>query len=161
MLAFIIRANDKVKGVVDRNVRASYLVLKGSLYVLIGLGWIATEATSRVEGVGWTGFSTDTVGLAFVLAGVVAIVAGFIAEFRPRAEQAGFSALVFMGLVVSGWFVFSWLLSWVPGPAGVHTGLISSLNYLAFALSALVVSRAPSRPALRSERANPSDSEGV
>ncbi len=161
MPAFIARASDKAKGIVDRNVRASYLVLKGSLYVLIGLGWVATETTGRVEGVGWTGFSTDTVGLAFVLAGVVAIVAGSIAEFRPRAEQAGFSALVFMGLVVSGWFAFSWLLSWAPGSVGASTGLISALNYLAFAISALVVSRASCRPALRNERADPSDSEGA
>lgn len=161
MSSFVARIHSWAKGIVDRNVRASYLVLKGSLYILIGLGWMTTEATSRVNGVGWTGLSVGMVGFAFVLAGVIAVIAGFVAEYRPGAEQAGFAALVFMGLVVSGWFAFSWLLSWAPGPVGASTGLISALNYFAFAVSALVVSRASIRPALRNERADPSDSEGA
>lgn len=117
--------------------RIAFLLAFGVGYLGLGFTWIAFPSSGRLSGVNWLPVDLDErhVGFMWIAAGLVALVAGFYAPARPRAERIGFFALQFVPLLLTLWFAIAFLLAFIP-PDG--DGNIRAATYV-FAYALLFV----------------------
>ena len=95
------------------DITVRYMRAKGLFYVLIGLTWVIFRTPSRLAGISWLSFLTEThVGLFWIIGGVVPIVVSYFNH--ERARKLGFFLLVFVSAVMGAYFAVSWLAVYLP-----------------------------------------------
>lgn len=117
-----------------------YLRVNGLFYVLIGLTWIIFESPSRIAGISWISFLTEThVGLFWIIGGTIPFVVSYFNH--ERARKLGFFLLVFVSAVMGAYFAVSWLafyIPFIPTEGYVRAG-ITTVSYWAFSVSAYLM----------------------
>ena len=122
------------------DITVRYLRAKGLFYVLIGLTWIIFRSPSRLAGISWMSFLTEThVGLFWILGGIIPIVASY--SNHERARRLGFFFLVFVSAVMGAYFAVSWLAFYIPfiSTEGYSRAGITTVSYWAFSVSAYLM----------------------
>lgn len=122
------------------DVTVRYLRLKGLFYVLIGLTWIIFQSPSRLAGISWLSFLTEThVGLFWIIGGAVPIVVSYFNH--ERARKLGFFLLVFVTAVMGAYFAVSWVAFYIPfiSTEGYSRAGITTVSYWAFSVSAYLM----------------------
>ena len=117
-----------------------YLRVKGLFYVLIGLTWIVFESPSRLAGILWLSFLTEThVGLFWIVGGVIPIVVSYFNH--TRARKLGFFLLVFVSAVTGAYFAVSWVAFYIPfiSTEGYSRAGITTVSYWGFSVSAYLM----------------------
>lgn len=117
-----------------------YLRVKGLFYVLIGLTWIIFETPSRLAGISWLSFLTEThVGLFWIVGGAVPFIVSYFNHVRAR--KLGFFLLVFVSAVMGAYFAISWAAFYIPFiiTEGYARAGITTLGYWAFSASAYLM----------------------
>lgn len=117
-----------------------YLRLKGLFYVLIGLTWIVFESPSRLAGISWLSFLTEThVGLFWIVGGIIPVVVSYFNH--ERARKLGFFLLVFVSAVMGAYFAVSWLAFYIPfiSTEGYSRSGITTVTYWSFSVPAYLM----------------------
>ena len=117
-----------------------YLRVKGLFYVLIGLTWIFFRSPSRMAGISWLSFLTEThVGLFWIVGGIVPLIVSYFKN--ERARKLGYFLLVFVSAVVGAYFAVSWVAFHIPfiSTEGYSRAGITTVSYWAFSASAYLM----------------------
>ena len=138
------------------NITIRYLRLKGLFYVLIGLTWIIFRTPSRLAGISWLSFLTEThVALFWIVGGIVPIVVSYFNNVRAR--KLGFFLLVFVSAVMGAYFAISWLAFYIPfiSTEGYARAANTAVAYWAFSVSAYLMAHIYALSSGASQFANP------
>lgn len=122
------------------DITVRYLRVKGLFYVLIGLTWIIFESPSRLAGISWLSFLTEThVGLVWIVGGIIPFVASYFKH--ERARKLGFFFLVFVSAVMGAYFAVSWVAFYIPfiNTEGYVRAGITTVSYWAYSASAYLM----------------------
>lgn len=118
----------------------TFLLIVGTLYVLIGLTWIILPAgATRTGGVEWLqGIEPWMIGVAWIIAGSIAV----LGRFHPGLTNTGFQALIATPTLLASWFLVSWGL-WIVsgGTIGAQRGIATTVSYTTFAVAAYTIAR--------------------
>lgn len=120
----------------------SYMKLKGSFYILIGLTWLFIQSPSRQASLAWSDHVTPiVVGALWIATGLVSVYSAYWGSHRLK--RVGFFALIITPTLLGFYFLISWIIYLIPfiEVEGYQRAGASTAVYWAYSVSAYVMSR--------------------
>lgn len=126
----------------------AYMASKGAVYIALGLTWVLLPSRGRDLGISWfPGLTEWVVALLWMAGGVAAIVTGLWGRHR-RVGFAGLQSVAFFMAMV---FLVSTVISFLPDsilPGGNDRGFVTTISYLGFWSSAVIVAQIKPAPVM-------------
>ena len=129
----------------------TYLIVKGSAFVLIGASWLIFPSASREAGIDWSPVMTTWgAGVIWIIGGAMGVIAG---RFFPTRRAIGFQGLQGASLLMTLFFLCSSIIGVLPESViagGRPQSIITAISYGTFWASTVIVAQMSEEKRVRS-----------